>query len=139
MGIHNEAKRAEEQDRRHRVARERALKLWEKAKPETGDHPYLVRKRVKPHGIRTVNDLLIIIPMYDTEGVLQCLQLIAPKGKKGFMHGGKVSGHYFIIGTPGDVLCIAEGFATAASIHEATGHPVAVAFNVRSLSRGLML
>ncbi len=127
------AQRAQEQNRRHRIARERALKVWEKAKPETGDHPYLVRKRVKPHGIRRVDDLLIIIPMYDTEGVLQCLQLITPKGKKGFMHGGKVSGHHFIIGRPGKTVCIAEGFATAASIHEATGHPVAVAFTAGNL------
>ena len=125
---HAMAQSAKERDRRHCIARE----LWQKAKPETGEHPYLVRKRVNPHGIRTARDHLLI-PMYDTEAQLQCLQLIGPTGKKRFMHGGKVSGYYFLIGTPGAVLCIAEGFATAASIHEATGHPVAVAFTADNL------
>ena len=32
------------------------------------------------------------------------------------------------------VVCIAEGYATAASIHEATGHPVVVAFNAGNLA-----
>ncbi|MEO6929442.1 MAG: toprim domain-containing protein, partial [Casimicrobiaceae bacterium] len=32
------------------------------------------------------------------------------------------------------MICIAEGFATGASIHEATGHAVAVAFNAANLA-----
>jgi P4 family phage/plasmid primase-like protien len=42
---------------------------------------------------------------------------------------------YFCIGEPSGVstLCIAEGFATGASIYEATGYPVAVAFDAGNL------
>ena len=36
-------------------------------------------------------------------------------------------------GKPADALCVAEGFATGASIHQATGHPVAVAFDAGNL------
>jgi putative DNA primase/helicase len=43
-------------------------------------------------------------------------------------------GAYFAIGKPGDVICIAEGFATAATIHAATGHAVAVAFYCANLA-----
>jgi putative DNA primase/helicase len=44
-----------------------------------------------------------------------------------------VAGCYFLIGEPVEVLCVAEGYATAASIHEATGNAVAVAFNAGNL------
>lgn len=44
------------------------------------------------------------------------------------------AGAYFSLGgKPGDTLAIAEGFATAASVHEATGWPVAVAFDADNL------
>src|SRR5262249_45633045 len=38
-------------------------------------------------------------------------------------------------GKPNGLLCIAEGYATAASIHEATGHAVAVAFDAGNLEQ----
>ena len=49
--------------------------------------------------------------------------------------GGRVSGCYFSIGSIQDakVLCIAEGFSTGATVHEATDYPIAVAFNVGNL------
>jgi putative DNA primase/helicase len=44
-----------------------------------------------------------------------------------------VTGCHFIIGEPNGVLCIAEGFATAASIFESVGHAVAIGFNAGNL------
>jgi len=46
---------------------------------------------------------------------------------------GRVAGLYSLIGVAGKVICIAEGYATGASIHAATGHAVAVAFNASNL------
>ena len=46
---------------------------------------------------------------------------------------GRVTGLYSLIGVAGKVICIAEGYATGASIHAATGHAVAVAFNASNL------
>jgi putative DNA primase/helicase len=68
-------------------------------------------------------------------GEIQSLQFIAPDGDKRFLTGGRVSGCYFSIGNPkgAEAICIAEGFATGASIHEATGYPVAVGFNAGNL------
>ena len=54
------------------------------------------------------------------------LQTIAPNGAKLFLKGGRKSGLFHLLGEPGDRIVIAEGFATAASIHEATGLPVVV-------------
>ena len=66
---------------------------------------------------------------------LHSLQFIGADGGKWFLPDGRVSGCYYSIGNPKDsaALCIAEGFATGATIHEATGYPVAVAFNAGNL------
>ncbi len=91
-------------------------------------HPYLTTKGVQPHGVKVDGDKLLI-PMRDTTGTLHSLQTIAPDGDKRFHPGGRVKGCYHSIGKPAGVLIVCEGYATGASIHEATGEAVAVAFN----------
>ncbi len=71
--------------------------------------------------------------MRDTDGKTWSMQTIAPDGAKRFTPGGRVRGCYYSIGKPAGVLVVAEGFATGASIHEATGCAVAVAFNAGNL------
>ena len=112
-------------------ARLRANKIWASALPVVA-HPYLRLKGIKPHGSRHLEDALVV-PLTDTEGNLHSLQFIAVGGRKTFLTDGAIHGHHFLIGKPDAVLCIAEGFATGASIHEATGHAVAVAFNAGNL------
>ncbi|HYS86324.1 MAG TPA: AAA family ATPase [Bradyrhizobium sp.] len=112
-------------------AREKATAIWQAAETAPEDHPYLVKKSVKAHGLR-IHDGKLVIPMSDDAG-LHSLQFIAIDGDKRFLPGGRVSGCYFIIGESEGALCIAEGYATAASIHEATGFAVAVAFNATNL------
>ena len=93
-------------------------------------HPYLTRKAVHAHGIRQDGDFLLI-PLRDTAGVLHSLQAITLDGDKRYR--GRKKGCYHAIGRPYGVLVIAEGYATAASIHEATDHAVAVAFDSGNL------
>ena len=94
-------------------------------------HPYLVRKGVQPHGARQ-DSATLLIPLRDTTGKLHSLQTITPDGEKRFK--GRMKGCYHAIGgKPSGWLVIAEGFATGASINEATGWPVAVAFNAGNL------
>lgn len=112
-------------------ARQRAAEMWQSAQPAPEDHPYLRQKGVKANGLR-VHDGKLVIPMYDGDGV-HSLQFIAPNGDKKFLPGGRVSGCCHIIGKPSDVICVAEGYATGASIHEATGYAVAIAFNAGNL------
>lgn len=81
------------------------------------------------------------LPMVGSDGMVVNLQVIFPSGKKSFLKGGRKQGCWHLIGGPvQEVLAFAEGYATGASIHEATGYPVAVAFdagNLLAAGRGL--
>jgi len=109
-----------------------ALKRWTAATPCT-NHDYLTHKGVHSPGAK-IEGKNLLIPMRDTAGTLHSLQTIAPDGTKMFMPSGRVKGCYFSIGKPRGALIISEGLATGASIHECTGHAVAVAFNAGNLA-----
>src|SRR5690606_38018467 len=54
---------------------------------------------------------------------------------KEFWPAGLVKkGHFHLIGSPQHLVLVAEGYATAASLHEATTFPVAVAFDAGNLA-----
>ena len=125
------AQRDAEQAQRQQLARKTAAALWQAAAPAM-QHEYLARKGIQPHGARCDGHRLVI-PLRDVDGTLHSLQTIAPDGDKRFMPGGRVAGCYHSMGKPQGVLVVCEGFATGASIHEATGHAVAVAFNAGNL------
>lgn len=117
--------------RRRAEAREKAASIWKSSQP-VDLHHYLTRKRVKAFGIRQSRGALVI-PLRDTAGEIHSLQFIGAGGDKRFLTGGAITGHYFAMGRYQGTLCIAEGYATAATVHQATGHAVAVAFNARNL------
>ena len=128
-----------EEAAKHEEAAIQAAEIWGKATLATAEHPYLVEKRIKAHGVRLSSGPLypdaLVIPMRDANGKLWSVQFIKPNGDKRFLKGSKVTGCYFALGTPkgATAACTAEGFATAATIHEATGHPVATAFDAGNL------
>ena len=78
---------------------------------------------------------ILVVPMLDESGEVQSLQFISKNGDKKFLFGGKMQGCYFPIGTmqKPETILIAEGYATAATIHEVTGLPVIVAYNAGNL------
>jgi putative DNA primase/helicase len=78
----------------------------------------------------------VAIPLRDIDGKLWSLQVINNCGKKLFPKYGRKSGCFHLIGNPSEsnVLAVAEGYATAASIYAATKHPVAVAFDAGNLA-----
>lgn len=124
--------RAAEEARVRAEAAARALKLWSGAKPATDDHPYLRAKGVHAYGLRALRDQLMV-PARDADGRLHTLQFISPDGGKRFLTGGRIAGCYYAIGRPDDALLLAEGYATAATLHQATGRAVAVCFNCGNL------
>ena len=129
--------RLAEQRAVHASARERAQKLWARARPAQDDHPYLRRKGVPvipAIGMRQLRDALLI-PARDADGTLHTLQFIGPDGTKRFLTGGRIKGCYFAIGRgrPERCLLLAEGLATGSTLYQATGHAVAVAFNCANL------
>jgi putative DNA primase/helicase len=108
-----------------------ASSIWNNAIEAPAHHPYLVQKGVEAYGLR-VHKGALMVPVRIHE-VLQSLQFIESSGNKRFLSGGKVKGGYFSIGTPKEIICICEGYATAASIFKATGYAVAVAFSAGNL------
>jgi putative DNA primase/helicase len=126
-------KREAEEVARQQSAARAASARWEAATPADAGHPYLRAKRVEAHGIRQ-SDGLLLVPMRDGDGVLWGVQSIAGDGAKRFQPGARKRGLWHLLGGPVvDGLCIAEGYATAASIHAAVGGPVAVAFDAGNL------
>ena len=114
-----------------RQASESAAALYSQADAATA-HGYLSRKGAQPYGVKVFDDKLLI-PMRDTAGTLHSLQTITPDGNKRFHPGGRVKGCYHSIGQPNGAVIVCEGYATGASLHEATGQAVAVAFNAGNL------
>ena len=137
-------------------ARRKANAIWNSAKPAPDDHTYLQRKGIPSFGLRVgswpkweevrpgewrENRLsgVLLVPMRSPSGTLHSLQAIYPAkidGRdKDFLPHGEKAGKFHLIGelAEGRPLRIAEGYATAASVHQATGWPVAVAFDVGSL------
>ena len=119
----------------------RAQNAWRVYRQE-GHCDYLDKKQVKAFGIRFDHKGAgtMAVPMMDVKGQLQGLQIIrgsnAPAGKPSKQYwpkGLSKTGHFHLIGMPVDVCLVAEGYATAASIHEATGLPIAVAFDAGNL------
>lgn len=125
--------REAEEARQQKEAAAKAGEVWKAARPAPAGHPYLVARGIGPNGARVQDDRLLI-PLC-ADGVIHSMQHIAADSDKRFLPGGRVAGCYFSMGSPkgAAALCIAEGFATGASIHEATGYPVAVAFYAGNL------
>jgi putative DNA primase/helicase len=127
--------RQKETEAKHLQAAQKARYIWDKATPisESAQHPYLTRKRINPHGSRLYNGALVI-PLFDGTGELVNLQFIRPDGTKRFLSGGKKKGCSYYIGDLTDTILLAEGFATACSLHENTGKQTIVAFDAGNLS-----
>lgn len=126
--------RIESRDREQRASQVRAQRLWAEAAQPDPHHPYLFAKRVKAHGIRQHDDDLLI-PLRNVERELWAVQFIAPDGSKRFLRGARKAGLFHLIGeSVGDVVLVAEGYATGATLHETTGHPAVVAFDAGNLT-----
>lgn len=144
-----------ERERREKAAR-RAQSDWNRGQAAV-IHPYLSSKNIGPHGSKvgdwsrwfkdnagkwqkiTIENSLLC-PLYNEAGDLRNLQAIFPAEcpelgrSKDFLPGGQLRGVFWWIGPKSpDVVCIAEGFATAATIHEQTGYRVYIAFTAGNL------
>ena len=130
--------RDEEMKRRRKRAAETCREIWENAPEATDDHPYLQRKKVRAHGLRLTGDGRLLVPIY-VGADLTSLQYISEDGRKEFQRGGEIGGGYFRIPAAehpaSEAKYIVEGYATGASVHEATGCEVWVALNAGNLDK----
>lgn len=142
-----QAEREADRRRMHDEARAQAQAILDAARPATDDHPYLRRKGVQAHpGVmvghwpQRQRDNCLLIPLRTAGGQLATVQAIFPDkpsdGRdKDFLKGGSTKGAHFALGdlAAAPVVVIAEGYATAATIHEATGHAAVMAVDAGNL------
>ncbi|HHY2534754.1 TPA: primase-helicase zinc-binding domain-containing protein [Klebsiella variicola] len=119
-----------------------AVRLLEKTRPATGN-AYLTRKGfagrecltlTTPHKTGGVAYRAgdVVVPLYDGTGALVNLQFINAEGLKRTLKGGQVKGACHLIDgqkQAGKRLWIAEGYATALTVHHLTGETVMVALS----------
>lgn len=112
-------------------------------------HPYLASKEVSAYGlmIDTVGSLTLpkdepegqqwsakgnlLVPIRDIDGQLLGAQSIDASGKKSLPRGCRKQGGHHVIGevAASNKILFAEGYATAATLHELMGLPVVVTFD----------
>lgn len=93
----------------------------------------------------------LVVPMHDAHGNVCGVQFIYPKGharavkierdKEFWPAGMAMGGTFGLLGhvTRGGVLLVTEGYATAASLHQATGQSAAYAFSANNLAKAAKL
>jgi putative DNA primase/helicase len=147
------AQREAEDTKIKTAAAELAARILKEDTEPCPAHPYTTRKGVQVHGLRmttrelqlpcrdgetflTIPKGALVVPLSDVHGKLWSLQFIFSDGTKRFLPGGRKL--FFLLGKltgkPGEVVLVAEGFATGATLHEATGHPVLVALDAGNMT-----
>ena len=118
-----------------------AEKLFQSAGEVDPSFPYLVNKGIEPAGdVRQMvrkGRVCLVIPIRK-DGALTGLQFIRTDGSKRFLKNTMKKGASFAISAkPGKgegPIYIAEGYATAVSVHAATGCRVLVSFDAGNLA-----
>lgn len=119
-----------------------AQTLMAKTRPGTGN-AYLTRKGFPGRECRMLTGTHraggvswcagdLVVPLYDDSGELVNLQLISADGRKRTLKGGQVRGTCHTLegqNQAGKRLWIAEGYATALTVHHLTGETVMVALS----------
>jgi putative DNA primase/helicase len=99
---------------------------------------YTKNKKIKPYQGFIGDGDAIIVPIYETlnNDSLINLQTIQANGEKRFYPKARAKGGFVLIGSiePDAAVLVCEGYATACSLHEATGLAVVVSFNAVNLS-----
>ncbi len=141
-------KRAEaEQAARHTTAALQAQRVWRRCRRH-GSVEYLEKKLIRGFDVRFTDTNAIVIPVTDTSNYIWGLQFILDKtrhkekiakrdgkNKEFWPVGMTKKGHFFHIGPMITGLAlVCEGYATGATLFEATGLPVIVAFDATNLA-----
>lgn len=122
-----------------REAKALAKYLFGKGRSPDPKHPYLVNKQITdPKMLSHIRQLgkMLLIPAYRNQEITG-LQKINPDGGKYFGYAEQLNGSSLFIGSWEDAkkngLLMAEGYATAASLRQATNQPVLITFHAYNL------
>ena len=124
------------------AAAARAAKMWPRL-AQHGAAAYLEQKGVGAHDVRFTPNGSAVLTVTDATGKIHGLQFLrtaaqakqAGRPTKEFWPAGVAKkGHFHLLGhSPHWIVLVAEGYATAASLYESTGFPVACAFDAGNL------
>lgn len=114
-----------------------AASMLEQVTSPDPKHPYISRKGITPYAARQDRKGNIVLPVHDLAGAVQSLQFIRPDGTKRFLSQARIKGGHLVLGTPvnGEPLTLVEGWATACSLHAATGEVTVVCFSGCNLAQ----
>ncbi|HMK23893.1 MAG TPA: AAA family ATPase [Terriglobales bacterium] len=124
---------AAEMHGREEKTRKEAESIWKHADAAPWGHSYLLAKKISPNGAK-INRGRLVLAVRDMGGTIHSLQFISGGGEKRFLADGRTRGCCYGIRGSGKRIYVCEGFATGASIHEATGDSVAIAFHASNLA-----
>ena len=134
----NKVKREALTERQHQHKAKRVKQLLSVMPKATDDNQYLKHKGVTAsENVHQDKKGLLVVPITNVKGEAQSLVRINGTGKfKSYMKGAKKAGGMHMIGKPkaGDDILVAEGYSTGKTLNEATGKPVAVAFDANNVS-----
>lgn len=124
--------------RERKEAEENAAKAWELCLRVDKDmkHGYLEKKKISACGAKIFyqDTSKLVIPIYNSKKKIISLQFIDQEGNKRFLKGTSPKFGFFMINEYSKgAICICEGYATGASIYEATGYRVVVSFSAENL------
>lgn len=148
---------ADQEQASQEAAALKAQALWAAALP-CKSHAYLVSKDIKSYGLRygrfeiekvdietgevkSTSIPALLMPIMDLSHKIWTLQAFGtkPVGRKSLLKSGRKSGNFFEIGDEPQIVdgravyILVEGYATGASVHEATGHKVLVCVDAGNL------
>jgi P4 family phage/plasmid primase-like protien len=131
--IENKLKRVEE------LERQEALEYLEKIKGyETCfDHPYISLKKIKcpeDSSIKIDSAGMLFIPIYNLNNEIISYQKISATGKK-YCLAGLTSSGFYQFHSKADIYVFCEGFATGASLYEATGYNTICCFGISNIEK----
>lgn len=127
-----EAKRQRDYD----IAANNAKRVLNNSFEADKNHAYLQEKGIKPYIARRNNYNQLVVPVQNIHGDIRGVQFIEENGSKKFLSGIEKKGNFALLSEEAkDVskALVCEGFATGASLHEATKLPVVVAFDAGNL------
>ena len=129
--------------RKRRMLAAMAKRLWATAtKPDTWKtpHPYIKKKGIQPLNVRRFTSHkrdVLVLPMVNLiTGKIESLYLIYANGFKRPLKGTQFNGLCMAVGgelRSSSTLWLAEGWATAISLHSEVKQPVVVAFSAGNL------
>lgn len=130
----SEKSRAEMLATRNEVAKESQAEVAA-ASLANPEHQYLKAKGILPHDLKADDRGNLLVTLQNVDGEVRSIQRINREGGKFYTKGGEKTGNFKLFGelTDGSPIIIAEGAATAATLHEVSGQTTVAALDSGNL------